>query len=79
MKQVLALRLYTTIAFKSINDPLRDLSRTAPPPPNPVRYSRSTGGIWAVGVFARSASRYLRATLSGLLRMLVPSILYLTL
>ena len=29
---VLALRMYTTAAYKSLNEPLRDRSRTAPHP-----------------------------------------------
>ena len=54
---VLALRLYTTAVFKSLNDPLRDVSRTEPHP-FPLTINFLTEGIRrlrAVGAVASEA------------------------
>ena len=43
--EVLALRLYTTAAFRSLNTPLRDQSATRPPHPFPITINYIKSGI----------------------------------
>jgi hypothetical protein len=62
--QVAALRIYTTAAFRSINDPLRDLRRKASGQPHPlpltcVLIDRAVGKLRTVGAHGVGANESL--------------------